>query len=59
MALLDERSELRLPTSFNIFVGGSILDRGITIPNLIAFYCGRNPKTMQADRGGAGCVGLA
>jgi hypothetical protein len=49
MALLDERSELRLRTSFNIFVGGSILDRGITIPNLIAFYYGRNPKTMQAD----------
>lgn len=49
MALLDERAELRLRTSFNIFVGGSILDRGITIPNLIAFYYGRNPKTMQAD----------
>jgi hypothetical protein len=49
MALLDERSELRLRTSFNIFVGGSILDRGITIPNLISFYYGRNPKTMQAD----------
>lgn len=49
MALLDERSELRLRTSFNIFVGGSILDRGITIPHLIAFYYGRNPKTMQAD----------
>lgn len=25
------------------------MDRGITIPNLIAFYYGRNPKTMQAD----------
>ncbi len=49
MALLDERCELRLRTPFNIFVGGSILDRGITIPNLIAFYYGRNPKTMQAD----------
>jgi len=49
MALLDERAELRLRSPFNIFVGGSILDRGITIPNLIAFYYGRNPKTMQAD----------
>jgi hypothetical protein len=49
MALLDERAELKLRTPFNIFVGGSILDRGITIPNLIAFYYGRNPKTMQAD----------
>jgi hypothetical protein len=47
--LLDERAELRLRTPFNIFVGGSILDRGITIPNLIAFYYGRNPRTMQAD----------
>jgi hypothetical protein len=49
MALLDERAELKLRTAFNIFVGGNILDRGITIPNLIAFYYGRNPKTMQAD----------
>ena len=49
MALLDEKAELRLRTPFNIFVGGNILDRGITIPNLIAFYYGRNPKTMQAD----------
>jgi hypothetical protein len=49
MALLDERAELRLRTPFNIFVGGSILDRGITIPNLISFYYGRNPRTMQAD----------
>lgn len=49
MNLLDEQAELRLRTPFNIFVGGNILDRGITIPNLIAFYYGRNPRTMQAD----------
>ena len=49
MALLDERAELKLRMPCNIFVGGSILDRGITIPNLIAFYYGRNPRTMQAD----------
>jgi hypothetical protein len=49
MALLDEKAELKLRTPYNIFVGGNILDRGITIPNLIAFYYGRNPKTMQAD----------
>jgi hypothetical protein len=48
-ALLDEKAELKLRAPFNIFVGGNILDRGITIPNLIAFYYGRNPKTMQAD----------
>jgi hypothetical protein len=49
MALLDDKAELKLRTPYNIFVGGNILDRGITIPNLIAFYYGRNPKTMQAD----------
>jgi hypothetical protein len=49
MALLDQKAELRLRTPYNIFVGGNILDRGITIPNLIAFYYGRNPATMQAD----------
>lgn len=48
-SLLDENSELKLRTPFNIFIGGNILDRGITIPNLIGFYYGRNPKTMQAD----------
>lgn len=47
--LLDENAELRLRTPFNIFIGGNILDRGITIPNLLGFYYGRNPKTMQAD----------
>ncbi|WP_170978664.1 Z1 domain-containing protein [Afipia massiliensis] len=49
MALLDHKAELKLRTPYNVYVGGNILDRGITIPNLIAFYYGRNPKTMQAD----------
>jgi addiction module HigA family antidote len=49
LALLDDKAELRLRTAFNIFIGGSILDRGITIPNLIAFFYGRNPNTAQAD----------
>jgi hypothetical protein len=48
-ALLDEKAELRLRTPFNVFVGGNILDRGITIPNMIGFYYGRHPKRMQAD----------
>ena len=48
--LLDaETAELKLRAACNVFIGGSILDRGITIPNLIAFYYGRNPKRMQAD----------
>ncbi|QEZ45234.1 Z1 domain-containing protein [Cupriavidus oxalaticus] len=48
--LLDpETAELRLRTKANLFIGGNILDRGITIPNLLAFYYGRNPKRMQAD----------
>ncbi len=49
MALLDANAELKLRTPYNIWVGGNILDRGITIPNLISFYYGRNPKKMQAD----------
>ena len=48
--LLDEESgELNLRTPFSIFVGGQVLDRGVTIPNMIGFYYGRNPKTMQQD----------
>lgn len=48
--LLDtETAELTLRTKANVFIGGSILDRGITVPNLLAFYYGRNPKRVQAD----------
>lgn len=48
-ALLDENAELRLRTPFNVFIGGQILDRGITVPNLLGFFYGRSPKKMQQD----------
>ncbi|ANU22010.1 Z1 domain-containing protein [Planococcus donghaensis] len=47
--LLDETGQLRLRTPMNIFIGGQILDRGVTIRNLIGFYYGRNPKSFQQD----------
>ena len=47
--LLDDFGELKLRTPFNLFIGGQILDRGITIRNLIAFYYGRNPQKFQQD----------
>lgn len=47
--LLDEKGQLRLRTPLNIFVGGQILDRGVTIDNLIGFYYGRNPQKFQQD----------
>jgi hypothetical protein len=47
--LLDENAELKLRTLYNVFIGGQILDRGITVPNLLAFYYGRSPKKMQQD----------
>lgn len=47
--LLDANGQLKLRTPFNLFIGGQILDRGITIHNLIAFYYGRNPKRFQQD----------
>jgi len=43
-ALLDDDAELKLRTPFNVFIGGQILDRGITVPNLIGFYYGVLPK---------------
>jgi len=48
-SLLDDSGQLRLRTPLNIFIGGQILDRGITISNLIGFYYGRAPKKMQQD----------
>lgn len=46
---LDAEGQLRLDAPLNIFIGGQILDRGITIRNLIGFYYGRNPQTFQQD----------
>lgn len=47
--LLDEDGQLRLRTPLNIFIGGQILDRGVTIGNLIGFYYGRRPNVFQQD----------
>lgn len=47
--LLDASGQLELRHEANIFVGGSILDRGITIENLIGFVYGRSPQQMQMD----------
>ncbi len=48
--LLDEETgELRLETAATIFIGGSILDRGITVKNLLSFFYGRNPNSFQQD----------
>lgn len=41
--------QLKLRAPFNMFIGGQILDRGITINNLIAFYYGRKPGRFQQD----------
>lgn len=48
-SLLDSKGQLKLRTPLNIFIGGQILDRGITIKNMIGFYYGRNPKKFQQD----------
>ena len=49
-SLLDrETGQLRLDASANIFIGGSILDRGITINNMLCFFYGRDPKNFQQD----------
>ncbi len=47
--LNDVTGELKLENSLTIFVGGQVLDRGITIPNMISFFYGRDPVTMQQD----------
>ncbi|MFC7394008.1 Z1 domain-containing protein [Scopulibacillus cellulosilyticus] len=47
--LLDDTGQLKLRTPLNVFVGGQILDRGVTIGNLIGFYYGRSPRRFQQD----------
>lgn len=49
-SLLDRGTgQLRLDAAANIFIGGSILDRGITINNMLCFFYGRDPKNFQQD----------
>jgi hypothetical protein len=48
-SLLDDDGQLKLRTPLNIFIGGQILDRGVTIANLIGFYYGRDPQRFQQD----------
>jgi hypothetical protein len=48
-ALLDDDGQLKLRTPLNIYIGGQILDRGVTIANMIGFYYGRDPKKFQQD----------
>lgn len=47
--MLDDSGQLKLSCTANIFVGGSILDRGITIGKMICFFYGRDPKRFQMD----------
>src|SRR5207249_2492762 len=49
MTLLDESGQLRLATPLNIFIGGQILDRGLTISGVIGFFYGRRPNRFQQD----------
>lgn len=49
-SLLDEETgELQLDCAANIFIGGNILDRGITVKHMLCFFYGRNPKNFQQD----------
>lgn len=47
--LNKETGELRLDNAANIFIGGNILDRGVTIQHMLCFFYGRNPKNFQQD----------
>ncbi|MBQ3656907.1 MAG: hypothetical protein II956_08710 [Bacteroidales bacterium] len=46
---LNDSGQLRLDNTANIFIGGSILDRGITIDNMLCFFYGRDPQNFQMD----------
>jgi hypothetical protein len=43
-SLLNDDGELELSNAANIFIGGNILDRGITIKNMLCFFYGRDPR---------------
>lgn len=45
----QSNDEIRLDSAFNFLVGGTKLDRGVTIPNLLVSYYGRNPQRPNSD----------
>jgi hypothetical protein len=47
--LLDAAGQLRLDSPLNIFIGGQVLDRGVTLDRLLGFYYGRRPQRYQQD----------
>ncbi|MCL6236407.1 hypothetical protein M5F03_14835 [Acinetobacter sp. ANC 5579] len=47
--MLDDSGQLKLRSPLHIFIGGQVLDRGITLTNLIGFYYGRRPNKFQQD----------
>lgn len=48
-SMLDRTGQLRLRSPLNIFLGGQVLDRGVTLAGLIGFYYGRRPNKFQQD----------
>ncbi len=48
-AMLDASGQLKLRSPLNIFLGGQVLDRGVTLASLIGFYYGRRPNKFQQD----------
>lgn len=49
-SILDpDTGELNLETAATIFIGGNILDRGVTIQHMLCFFYGRNPGNFQQD----------
>jgi len=48
-AMLDDEGQLELRNPLNIFIGGNILDRGLTVAGVIGFYYGRDPNRFQQD----------
>ena len=49
ISMLDTSGQLRLRSPLNVFIGGQVLDRGVTLANLIGFYYGRRPNKFQQD----------
>jgi hypothetical protein len=47
--MLNAKGQLELIQTVNFFIGGSILDRGITIDNMLCFFYGRDPEKFQMD----------
>ena len=51
ISMLDNTGQLRLRSPLNVFIGGQVLDRGVTLANLIGLLLRAAAQQISAGHG--------